>query len=423
MPKSAAIYVFLNKLQWFIYDIITSGYDAALWFMAVPPMGCNIKTSIGNDKIIIYAGEFLPPRIARLAKWCKKFDGFTTIILCHKHGYVQKFSNKEIDHTILFRNKWHLKRLIRRLPAAYVLHGFAPKSKYPYIALEVSKKYHASTPVVTDYQDVLSIYYGIDPSQNWQKKELPYENLCFRFSDGIVAHSLEPFEGMRLWKIKDKKKRIFLPLYADNDSFCSKVKPFSMDDVHLVYAGGVMGSHRDKIHYGATQFFWLIDYLTRQKIHFHIYPSPSGLKADTVEYEQAALSNPYFHFHAPVGQQELATELSNYHYGIMPFFRVNSGQSDLKHKYATTLKLFNYLEAGLPILAGADVIYQSWLVKRYNLGIVIPKKEDFADLRSLIYATPYQDQVNNILKNREQLSLKKHIPRLLEFYKSLALPH
>ncbi len=422
MVKAAAISVLLTKVRRLIYGIATSAADSILWYLSVPPSGCKISTGKEKGKIIMYAGEFLPPRIARLAKWCKKSGRFTTILLCHRHGYVQKFSNREIDHTFLFRNKWHLKRLIKALPAPYIMHNFAPKSKYPFIALETLKKINPAMPVLTDYQDVLVLYYGLETKLRWLNKELPYEKQCFQRSDGIVAQSLEPFEGMRKWNITDKKKRIFFPLYADNDSFCNNTKVLSADDIHLVYAGGVAGSHRDKSHYGATQFHWLIDTLTAQKIHFHIYPSPSGLRADYMEYEQLAAGNNYFHFHPPVEQDNLAKELSAYHYGLLPFFTGASNQSGLKYRYATTLKLFNYLEAGIPIIAGADVLYQSWLVERYKLGMVFKSKDDFNALRKQTGAIPYAGQVKNVLESREHLSLKKHIPRLLEFYKSFGGP-
>jgi len=418
MPKLSSVYIYANKLKWFGYEKATSICDALLWSLKVP-VSIDPVISKKNLKIIMYVGEFLPPRIARLAKWSKRFEPFTTVLLCHKRGFVEKFSGDEIDTVMLFRNKWHLKRIVRTLPAPYIVHGFAPKSKYPYIALETSKRYHHSTPVITDYQDVFILYYGHDSKLRWLKEELPYEKLCFENSEGIVAQSLEPAVGMRMWNIRGKRNRIFFPLYTDNDRFINTPKTFSSSDIHLVYAGGVMGSHRDKIHYGSVQFHWLIEYLSKQKIHFHIYPSPSTLRVDYIEYEHIAKVNQFFHFHTSVAQQNLSAELSKYNYGIMPFFKVNSGQSDLKHKYATTLKLFNYLESGIPILASADVVYQSWLVDRYKLGIIIPKKEDFADIRKLIEKVPYETQVKNLLENREKLSLKEHTPRLLNFYRSL----
>lgn len=416
MGLSPSAKVFINKLKWFAYEKLTSIYDKIL-FMA----GISAKTfhNKANNKIIIYVGETLPPRIARIAKWSKRLDTFTTVLLCHKRGYVEKFSNPDIDYTYLFRNEWHLNRFIKSLPEPYVIHGFAPKSKYPYIAKEVWKKINPSIPFVIDYQDVFTIYYGTIPKYNWLKEELPYERACLTEADGIVANSLEPREGMRMLNIKKSGERIFFPLYTDNDAFLSVERKFSADDIHLVYAGGVMGSHRDKAHYGATQFHWLIEYLSEQKIHLHIYPSPSVIKADYEEYEEIAKHSKYFHYHSPVSQTELSKELAKYHYGIMPFFLGASGQSDLKQKYATTLKLFNYVESGIPILVAADVQYQSWIVNRYSLGKTVNNKEDFKNVRQIIGDVPYDEQVRRLLANREKLSLKEHTPRLLEFYKLL----
>jgi len=416
MRLSPSQRVFLNKLKWFAYEKISSAYDRILF-----AIGISVKTFLNKDntKIIIYVGESLPPRIARIAKWSKRFDTYTTVMLCHKKGYVEKFSNPAIDYTYLFRNEWHLRRFVKSLPEPYVIHGFAPKSKYPYIAKTIWKIINPAIPFVIDYQDVFTIYYGTTAKYNWLKEELPYEKACLAEADGIVANSLEPREGMRMLKISGVGKRIFFPLYTDNDSFLNADKKFSNDEIHLVYAGGVMGSHRDKVHYGATQLHWLIQYLGEQKIHFHIYPSPSVIKADYEEYEQMAKNSTYFHYHSPVSQSKLSEELAKYHYGLMPFFLGASGQSDLKYKYATTLKLFNYVESGLPILVSADVQYQSWIVNRYSLGKTVKSKEDFKDVRKLIEGTPYDEQVRRLLINREKLSLKKHTPRLLEFYKSL----
>jgi hypothetical protein len=421
MGLSPSLKIFLNKLNWFIYENSTSVFDRILFYLGISGKKLN---NLNNGKIIIYVGEFLPPRIARIAKWSKRLDNFTTILLCHERGFVEKFSNKDIDYIFLFRNEWHLKRIIKSIPNPYIIHGFAPKSKYPFLAREESRKIakgnkYPSPPFVIDYQDVFAVYYGIVPKYHWLKDELPFEKACLKEADGIIANSLEPREGMKIWNIKQSGKRLFFPLYADNDYFMNPPKEFSQDDIHLVYAGGVFGSHRDKAHYGTTQFHWLIEYLNEQKIHFHIYPSPSINRVDYEEYEEMAKNSSYFHYHSPVSQTKLSEELSKYHYGLMPFFTSSSGQSDLKFKYATTLKLFNYVEAGIPILVSADVLYQSWIVDRYSLGKSVAKKEDFKDVRKLIGDSPYSEQVKKVIANRENLSLKKHTPRLLEFYRSL----
>ena len=414
--SGSSLKIFLNKLKWFIYEKVTSAGDFVLFYLNIPVAGTS---QIKGEKTIIYAGEFLPPRIPRLAKWFKRYGSFTTVLVCHKRGFVEKFSNQDIDYTFLFRNEWHLKRIIRNIKNPYMLHGFAPKSKFPFIAKEVCKKNFPATPFIIDYQDVFVTYYGKSPSMRWLQQELPYEEGCFRDADGIVAHSLEPREAMKSWGVKKPGKRIFFPLYSDNDYFCNTEKKFPDGEIHLVYAGGIYGSHRNKSHYGAAQLHWLIDYLGPQKVHLHIYPSPSVIGADFEEYAQMAKRNSYLHIHPSVSQSKLASELSQYHYGLMPFFTTESSQSDTKYTYATTLKLFNYAEAGIPILVAADVTYQSWLVKRYGLGISVDLKDDFKEVAKLVGRTTYREQVSNVIKGREVLSLKEHTPRLIKFYEAI----
>lgn len=418
MAGLASLQILFNKIRNYAIGQTSSVWDFILFALRIPALKSH-RTETADTKFVYFIGEYLFPRIPRLAKWIKKEAGLSSVLLCHSSGYYSKFTNKDFDNVFLYRNSWHLKRILRNLSRPYVVHGYAPKSKFPCIAMEYMKKLHPAIPFVGDYQDVLSIYYGTSPDKHWLKHELPYEKECLQKADGIVAHSLEPFEGMRVWGIKEKHKRLFFPLYCDNDNFRTPKEPFNPDNIHMVYAGGVFGSHRDKGHYGLTQFHWLIDYLSAQKIHFHIYPSPTVQKADYQEYEEIAKKNPFFHFHSAVSQSVLTEELSKYHYGLLPFYKEASKQSDLKLKYATTLKLFNYLEAGIPVLVGAGVTYQSWLIERYKAGIVINKMEDFKDIKGKLTEEPYKTQVERVLKAREYLSLKKHTPRLIHFYESL----
>jgi hypothetical protein len=79
MLKLSNVYILLDKLKWFIYDKVTSAWDAFLWAINAPVDGTKLVAE--DTKIIMYVGEFLPPRIARLAKWCKRYEPFTTILL------------------------------------------------------------------------------------------------------------------------------------------------------------------------------------------------------------------------------------------------------------------------------------------------------------------------------------------------------
>lgn len=393
------------------YDKLTSAFDVWLYAFNIPVRKLRLLNNTGK-KIVVYTGGGLMPRITRIAKHVKS-SGYATVLISQKTNYFEKLSNSEWDMIILYRNIYHLKRIIKQLKNIYIYHAFAPKSIYPYIVRRMVK-----TPFIIDMQDVYSCYYGANPYISWIKSELVYEKLCLKSADGVIGASLELNAALRRYG-KPKPPSIYFPLYCDNDYFSDNRKTLNPGDIHIVYAGGIAGSHRDKRHYGTIQFHNLINILSEQQIHFHIYPSPSVYDADCGEYEEISKHNKYFHFHNAVSQERLAGELSRYHFGILPFFGEDTAISQEKVKYATSLKLFNYIEAGLPVIVSRDLIYQSWIVQRYKAGIAI-NKSDLANLKNIVSALDYNKMFGEMITEREEISLKAHIPRLINFYKQIA---
>jgi hypothetical protein len=413
--NTAAFRIILWKIKWLGYEVITSLFDASFWYLHLPVSGLPPKAK-RDQKRIVFIGELLPPRTPRMAKWIIRTGNYTAILVCSKRGFVEKFSDTCFENTFLFRNKWHLRRILRGIPDIYVLHSFAPKSFYPDIARQAQK-----VPFIHDMQDVYATYYGLNPSIPWLQRELPHEKACLELADGVIGQSLEPNIAYRKYKTKKKPPNLFFPLYCDDDFFCSSPKTLVSDDIHLVYAGGVAGSHRNPKQYGNIQFHQLIRTLSEQKLHFHIYPSPSNVKADYEEYEILAKENAFFHFHQPVAQQDLARELSQYHFGIHTGF-VNDEehqQSADKYKYCTTLKLFNFIEAGIPVIISKNLIFQCWIVERFKCGFGIERHE-LENLRPFILRHNYGEATSSLFEHREDLGLKKHTRRLIRFYKKIA---
>jgi len=415
----------LYKFKSIFRKVITLGsrkasslYDYILFILGIR---YPVKFSYDPDKhLVIYLGENLPPRIARMVKWLKKTpalqsgkEALTAILVCSKDGFHKKFSNDFFDEVLLFRNEWHLYRILKNFRNKKALiHSFGPKTFYP----DKARIFMKQNKFLYDMQDVLCIYYGMDTRIRWFRQEFPHEKNVLSLSDGLVSHGLEPLPATKLYGIKKRPPLLFFPLYCDNDSFQDNTKELRPDDIHLVYAGEIMGSFRDKKQFGNVQFHRLIDELSRQRIHFHVYPSPSTLPLYFEEYRQVEKQNPFFHLHKAVAQDELAKELSKYHFGIIPFFKANTGQSDDKYKYSTALKLFNFMEAGIPVLVSEDIEFQCRFALRYKAGIGI-KKEDISALRNIIEKTDYRSMVNGLLVEREKISLKRNIRHLVDFYR------
>ena len=413
--NSANLKIIYYKIRWFVWDKSTSLFDYLLY--KITPALKSKKVTEKQVKTIVFVGEFLPPRIPRMAKWLKRESEFYFILLCHERGFVEKYTDASFDETHLFRNNWHLKRLLKKIKHIDLIHGFAPKSYYCNVARKFVK-----APYIHDMQDVYATYYGLNPTLNWLKQELPHERECLANADGVVAHCLEANVAFRKYGITKKPPTLFFPLYCDDDFFQEHTKIFNPNEIHLVYAGGVAGSHRNPKQYGNIQFHNLIETLSKQKIHFHIYPSPSNMSADYEEYESIARSNSFFHFHESVSQQSLAKELSKYDFGIhLGFINDHKHQQSAdKYKYCTTLKLFNFIEASLPMIISDNLIYQSWMLERHSAGVVINRQELF-NLKSKLLEKDYSMRISELIANRSRLSLFKNTVRLMTFYNRIFL--
>jgi hypothetical protein len=399
---------YATKIRLLLYSVVSSFFDFIPMLLRVPVRNISLQTS--GEKVILFVGGTTSPRISRMAKWLVKNPEYKTIFLCHTKGYIEEFSNSCWNKVILYRNKPHLIRIVRQLKNIYIIHGFAVKSYYP----DVVRKHHKAT-FIMDFQDVFACYYSLPPTLRWLKQELPHEKNCLEKSDGIVAHSLEPWIVYRKYGIRPHPDNIFFPLYCDDDCIVDTEKKLNPDNIHLVYAGGISGSHRSRERHGVTQFHKVIEKLSAQKIHFHIYPSPATHVTDSNDYKIISQHNPYFHIHEAVSIDSLPTELVKYDFGIIPFFLSDSGHSKDKYRYATSLKLFNFIEAGIPVFVADDIFYQSWMLKRHHAGIGI-HEGDIANLKNIILSLNYEQMVIDLKKSRSNLLLSKQIVRLTDFY-------
>jgi len=406
--NSKVVELLFIKIKNELFNRITSVIDFLFFYLKLHSV--KPYSFPGNQLGIIYLGENLPPRIARMYKWLKRKYAINGVLVCAQNGYNSKFVEMEFDSVYLFRNKWHLYGILQKINGANLIHAFGPKSYYP----DMARQFMPLTKFVYDMQDVLGIYFGLNTDIRWFQKEFPHEKNCLQFADGLVSHGLEPIPAYRVYGIKEKRNRLFFPLFCDDDRFCDNVHKLS-DGFHVVYAGEIQNSNRDKKQFGNIQFDDLIDELSHQKIHFHVYPSPSTNPLLYNQYLEVANTNPYFHLEKSVAQSELSKELSKYHYGIIPFFKSTSGQSNDKYKYSTALKLFNFIEAGIPTICSEDIEFQAWILKRNYAGFSI-SQEDVKTLGAKLNSIDYTAIQRNLIRNRPRLSLANNIHSLYKFY-------
>lgn len=367
-----------------------------------------------DKKRLIFIGTVMHARIARLAKWLKrhhKLQDYEFILICDRYQSSSHLSGDLFDKVCYFSNKYSLILLLKQNASkGAIYHLFGP----PYDAIEVVLDKLLPNKVFFDYQDLLISNFGLNPPFKYMKEGLKVEEKVINSVNGIICHSLE-LQSAKNHFGKIETPVLYFPNYTDNDAFITPKLEKENNEIHIVYAGSVYSAFRNTDYFGSSQFHWLIKLLNEQKIHLHIYPTPVSNKEDHVDYIKMDREMDYFHFHESVSQEKLGIELSKYDFGILPFFNSKTKRIIDKRKYSTTLKLFNFIEAGLPVIISEDVLFQGFLARRFGSAIKV-SESDLGNLRELLKRFDLDTMHKNIEHKREALSLKANIDRLVDFY-------
>ncbi len=360
---------------------------------------------------IVFVGTVMHARIGRMAKWLKRKYHYQVVLICEKQGFATALTDPAFDETFLFRNKFHLHALLKKFQGEKVIiHAFGP----PHLAAYETLYHHRASAYLFDYQDLMITNFGLNAPFAYMKKDIRRERIILAEADGIIANSLELQTAKKYYE-KISKRKLYFPLYTDNDKFLTKVFPEPTAPIHLVYVGGVHSKFQNSDYFGGQQLHWLIEKLNRQKIHFHIYPAPTNRPEHLVDYIEYDEKLHYFHLHSPVSQQELIKEVNQYDYGIIPFFHRTNKKLNDKRYYSTALKLFNFYEAGIPIIMGKDTTFQNFIGRRFG-GVVSLAYEEFDQLAERLQGIDYNKMIETIHHQRQLYSLKERIGELTKFY-------
>lgn len=313
--------------------------------------------------------------------------------------------------TILAKNPEDVVAVVRSMPNAKILHCFESRSLMAYAALKAKYK---KTKFIFDFQDLYFNYTENNSIPNWMRANLPFEKTVIKKSDILISYSLELQTYKRANRIKKNCKRVYFPFYLEDKAILKPKEKNTSDIINIVYAGGIAPlSSNISFNMRFTE-----EVFRDSNVILHIYPSPTIDKTTIKEYEEYSLFHPNFKIHAPVSNSLLSKELSQYDAGIVPFFKTMENMSTNKFKYSTALKLWNYIEAGIPIICSSSVQYQSWLVKRYNLGLTFSDSE-FKNLAMLINQLSFSQLSLNIAKVQQDFLLSKNIWKIDSIYTDL----
>ena len=376
-----------------------------------------LQNTADNRSRILFVIENFSPRVIKIVRALKKI-GKEPVILINQQKTTGAMWEK--FHVALgIDGGCNIYKSIEELlfyclkNAGSVIHVFSnPWDPYAaYILVSLRKQLGR---VVFDQYDIANGFYTI-----FSEEQLEIEKYCLENADGVCYRefSLEYLTDALHFHIKGKTLRFFD--YCS--STCDMSKKNENYELSLCYAGGVltekqMTEYKDCVFCG---FMELADRCEENKCHLHIYPSSYDKEGYKMYIEKDKKSE-YFHFHETVSYNELISEITQYDYGITPtgddvWEKEESGYNTKeKYIYSATNKYFDYLDAGLPIIAAIPLKFAEFLEEKGVLIKWTNGQYDFAYLRSM-----KNEYKNRIAKVREELHMDNYIKELTAFYESL----
>jgi len=277
----------------------------------------------------------------------------------------------------------------------------------------------SNIPYVFDPYDYFLEQASLSKSQliaHWQEIVYNAKGLVIRYDESIRDN---PF-----FKLLDisQKRVIQLFDYCLEDFFVNIDLKDKIQN-SIVHIGYVSNLSLPKHLYSPTQFDKVAHKLVSLDYKYTIYSSLWSSKYDELLKSYSFVLTKYpdlFNIYPAVEQKKLNHTISKYQYGS--YLHQIDKEYDISAAYIQNSvgnKLFNYLEALLPVLSTPEFKSTANLIKRYNIGTVMDL-DNFDDIikKANDNYEIYFDKILNLRKN--QFNIYNHIQKLYDIYKDIA---
>lgn len=367
-----------------------------------------------DRKLVVFVGNWPRTRHAKLS-FALRSAGWQTVLLC-KNTLGNDFK-AYFDEVRYYDDDWQAVALAATYsPRAY--HVFSIWSETGNAAIIENKP----GKIVYECLDVVEGIKGGEDSIAIQK-------YCIEGADGLCCRDLRFQHLKRKLNYRLPEKRILFPDYCwNNDTEPPFQKQSLADgkDIHIVVCGSI-----DVEKLGQTEGVYLdfAKQFARQGIHLHIYPAHTHqLMGDSFEeifsdYIELEQTTPFFHLHKTIPHEEVIHTLQQYDVGSLlnhslvydlPLKRYEFFQLNL----SAGSRLFDYIDAGLPVLTHKSLGYQFHLMNRYGLALHTTPQL-LSNLKDTLESFLSPDVKSRIKKAKDDYDVRRQIHRLTTFYESL----
>ncbi len=287
--------------------------------------------------------------------------------------------------------------------------------------------------VVCEFYDITSL---IAPRaafcRVWEASEVDFDfamekEICLG-SDAVVTRFPKAMHGKlrERWGGPEKLLRFWPYPCPEFTHYSQRKHSEDGEGIRVVFAGNIIP--RNQAHpkgmFPQRGLLDVCENLLGQGMHVDLLQDPYmpvdlGLPGFE-DYARLAGAFPRFGVMSGEAPDNLSQRLAPYDFALMAF-RFDLDQSwryPEGIKYGIGTRLFNYMEAGLPIIISAESGYMADLVEKNHLGIVVPWDE-MGRVSEKIKAFDYPRAVENIRRYNDEFGMDKQIVHLIDLYTSL----
>ncbi len=373
------------------------------------------KNSRRKDKAVFAVGNF-SPRVIKMAGALHK-KGFEVEILFYPGIWILDCF---LDALLHVADSCKMCESIEELmygimvSQAEIVHLFS-SIEVSYVARILIQRKKLFSKLIFDQYDIGNGMY-IETNE-LTKEMLDDERYCLEHADGVCFRGYEQEYLLNEMNYKMEGAAINFFDYCQDDEF-DESKDCDNGALTLCYAGGIATEQE----WPGASYACLLEFAgicEKSKCHLHVYPSHWDEQRFS-EYIDLDRKSDYFHFHKPVSYRDLRQELKQYDYGIHiiknNFLKREKDGYYTRNKliYAVTNHFYDYLEAGLPIIAAYPVKFAEYFEKKNVLLNWTLEEFDFEQL-----ICRRKELKQNAIQVKKQLSVGKQIEKLIGFYNML----
>jgi len=374
-------------------------------------------------KQVVFVSEVPRGREAKLAYGLRK-RGWAVILLHKARGNYDhsKYFNVSVPY---LDPEDAISAALEYTPVAYHLFALAGD---PSAAAMLSARIG---PTIFDTTDLLETTYLGNAQKTEQARALiEMQKAGLRDADGYCARDLQFNYAERTLGYTLGGRPMFFPEYCwgvakepDAAAYQDKTRT-----IRCVQAGNFGG---EKLGGGGWGYLKIAERFIAERIRLDIYPNwiyygrgEEEFKRIFADYFDLARTTQYFELHRPLQADELSDRLAHFDFGINIIWAEVAGLPSTSfnrafHPYCMSARIFDYLDAGLPVVLSKSHRLVHCLLRRYGAGIEADQEFINNIARKLRPMATLEAKRRAVAASRS-LAVERHVHRLEKFYYQVA---